>query len=122
MKQIFEQANSLYSLDDCTFTPVSDHEGGRNQIMIVSRNGEKQYVLRISALGDRNENDYLAETEFVRFLAENGSPVADVIPSVLGRLVECIESDGKAVYGTRDYGSLGRTKRCFPASGGEILL
>ena len=92
--------------------------------MTVSRNGDNQYVLRISVSGDRSENDYLAETEFVRFLAENGAPVADVIPSIHGRLVECVEAerDGKAVYGTRDYGSLGRTKRWFPASGGEIRL
>ena len=66
--------------------------------MTVSRSGEKQYVLRISALGDRSENDYLAETEFVRYLAENGAPVADVIPSVQGRLVERVEADGKAAY------------------------
>ena len=66
--------------------------------MIVSRNGEKQYVLRISTLGDRGEEDYLAETEFVRFLAENGAPVADVVPSVQGKLVECIEADDKIVY------------------------
>ncbi|MBR4724648.1 MAG: phosphotransferase [Lachnospiraceae bacterium] len=100
MKKILEQVKALYSMEDCTFTPVSGHEGGRNQIVIVSRNGEKQYVLRISALGDRSENDYLAETEFVRFLAENGAPVADVIPSVNGKLVECMEADadGKAVY------------------------
>ena len=95
---ILERAKNLYSLEDCTFTPVSGHEGGRNRIVIVSRNGDKQYVLRISALGDRIENDYLAETEFVRFLAENGAPVADVIPSIQGRLVECVEADGKAVY------------------------
>ena len=100
MKKILEQVKALYSMEDCTFTPVSGHEGGRNQIVIVSRNGEKQYVLRISALGDRSENDYLAETEFVRFLAENGAPVADVILSVNGKLVECMEADadGKAVY------------------------
>ncbi len=98
MKQIIEQAKKIYSLEDCTFTPVSGHEGGRNQIVIVSRGGEKIYVLRISALGDRSENDYLAETEFVRFLAENGGPVADVIPSVRGRLVECVKADGKEVF------------------------
>ena len=98
MNRIIEQAKELYSLEDCTFTPVSGHEGGRNQIVIVSRGGEKQYVLRISALGDRSENDYLAETEFVRFLAEHGAPVADVIPSVQGRLVECLEAEGETVY------------------------
>ena len=98
MKRILEQVKQLYALEGCTFTPVTGHEGGRNLIVIVSRNGEKQYILRISALGDRSENDYLAETEYVRFLAENGAPVADVIPSVQGRPVECLEADGKAIY------------------------
>ena len=98
MNKILEQAKKLYSLEDCNFTPVSGHEGGRNQIVIVSRDGEKLYVLRASALGDRTEKDYLAETEFVRYLAENGAPVADVIPSVQNKLVECVEADGKEVY------------------------
>ena len=95
---ILEQAQKLYVLEACTFAPVSGHEGGRNRIVTVSRNGEKQYVLHISALGDRSDEEYLAETEFVRFLAENGAPVADVIPSVHGRLVETIETDGKTIY------------------------
>lgn len=98
MNKILELAKKLYSLQACTFTPVSGHEGGRNQIVIVSRDGEKLYVLRISALGDRSENDYHAETEFIRFLAENGAPVANVIPSVQCRLVECVEADDKSVY------------------------
>ena len=97
MKRMLEQAKHLYAIEDCTFTPISGHAGGRNRIVTVSRNGEKRYVLRISALGDRSENDYLAEAEFVRFLAEKGAPVADVIPSVQGRLVERMETDGKAV-------------------------
>ena len=97
-ERILEQAKNLYALEDCTFMPVSGHDGGRNRIVTVSRNGEKQYILRISALGDRSENDYQAETEFVRFLAENGAPVADVIPSVHGRLVECMALDGETVY------------------------
>ena len=98
MTNIIEQAKKLYSLEDCTFTPISGHEGGRNLIVIVSRDGEKLYVLRISALGDRTEKDYLAETEFVHYLAENGAPVVNVIPSVRGRLVECVEADDKSVY------------------------
>ena len=98
MNRILEQVKTLYPLKDCTFTEVSGHEGGRNTIVIVSRDGEKQYVLRISALGDRSETDYLAETEFVRYLAEHGAPVTDVIPSVKGKLVECVEADGKSVY------------------------
>ncbi len=98
MKQALDQAKQLFALEGCAFTPVSGHEGGRNRIVIVSWNGEKRYILRFSALGDRSENDYLAETEFVRYLAENGAPVADVIPSVQGRLVERVEADGKAAY------------------------
>ena len=98
MKRILEQAKRLYALEDCVFAPVSGHEGGRNQIAIVSRSGENKYVLRISGLGDRSEEDYLAETEFVRFLAENGAPVADVIPSVHGRLVERMAVEGNTVY------------------------
>lgn len=98
MQQVLEQAKHLFALEDCTFIPASGHEGGRNRIFIVSRNGNKQYVLRISDIGDRIRNDYLAETEFVRFLAENGAPVADVILSVQGRLVEKVEADGAAVY------------------------
>ncbi len=95
---ILEQAKLLYALKDCTFTPVSGHEGGRNRIVNVSRNGENKYVLRISETGDRSGEQYLAETEFVRFLAENGAPVADVIPSVQGRLAERIGADGKTAY------------------------
>ena len=98
MKQILEQTKHLYDLADCSFTTVPGHEGGRNRIFIVSRDGIKRFVLRISDIGDRNENEYLAETEFVHFLAENGAPVADVIPSVTGKLVEHIEVDGKVAY------------------------
>ena len=50
MKKIIEQAKKLYSLEDYNYTPASGHEGGRNQIVIVSRDGEKLYVLRISSL------------------------------------------------------------------------
>ncbi len=98
MKQILEKAKHLFALKGCTLTRISRHEGGRNQIYIVSREGIKQYVLRISDIGDRSEADYLAETEFVRFLAENGAPVADAIPSDEGKLVERIEANGEAVY------------------------
>jgi len=85
---ILEQAKNLYSLTECILVPVERHEGGRNQLFIVRRNGENQYVLRVSALGDRTEEDYLAETSFVRYLAQNGAPVADVILSIRGNLVE----------------------------------
>lgn len=98
MKRILEHAKHLYSLDECNFTPVSGHEGGRNRIFICSKDGEKKFVLRISATGDRTENDYLAETDFVHYLAENGAPVADVIPSASGKLVEVIDGGAAPVF------------------------
>ena len=98
MNGILKQATVLYALEGCSFTRAEGHEGGRNDIFIVRRNGQNQYVLRLSALGDRTEEDYLAETEFVRYLARNGAPVADVVPSVRGKPVEQIEADGQAAY------------------------
>ena len=98
MTYILEQAKTIFDIEDCTFTPVIGHEGGRNLIVIVSRNGDNKYVLRISDIGDRTEKDYLAETEFIQYLAENGAPVADVISSVNGKLVEKVEADGKAIF------------------------
>ena len=96
MMKDFSKAVNLFSLKDFEFQELEGHEGGRNQIFICSKNGEKKFVLRISATGDRSENDYLAETEFVHYLAENGAPVADVIPSVNGKLVETIDGEGGA--------------------------
>lgn len=95
-----EKVQRLYALDNYELRPVPGHEGGRNLVYICSLNGENRYVLRISALGDRTEENYLAETEFVRYLARNGAPVADVIPSVRGKLVERMEQDGIAVFVT----------------------
>ena len=95
---ITEKAKALYALNGYELHPVPGHEGGRNLVYVCSLDGEKRYILRISFLGDRTEEDYLAETEFVRYLARNGAPVADVVPSAGGKLVECIEQDGNRVF------------------------
>ena len=95
-----EKAKKLYALDDYELRPVPGHEGGRNLVYVCSLDGEKKYVLRISALGDRTEEEYLAETEFIRYLARNGAPAANVIPSVRGKLVERIEQDGTDIFMT----------------------
>ena len=94
----FSKAVNLFSLKDFEFQEVEGHEGGRNQIFVCSKNDEKKFVLRISSTGDRTEKDYLAETEFVHYLSEKGAPVADVIPSVNGKLVEVVEDDGATVF------------------------
>lgn len=89
--KILEQAVNLFSLQDYDCREVEGHEGGRNKIFVCSKGSEKKFVLRISATGDRTENDYLAESEFAHYLAENGAPVADVIPSAGGKFVEIID-------------------------------
>ena len=63
-----EKAIKLYALEDFELRPVPGHEGGRNRVYICSLHGEKKYVLRLSALGDRTREEYLAETEFIRYL------------------------------------------------------
>ena len=98
MSNILEKAKSLYGLENYEFNQVAGHDGGRNCVFVCSNDGENKYVLRISGLGDRTEEEYLAETEFVHYLASNGAPVADVIPSVEGKPAECVEVDGVKHY------------------------
>ena len=95
---ILEAAKRLYALEGYDCAAVSGHQGGRNLMYVCRKDGESKYVLRVSALGDRREEDYLAETEFIHYLAENGAPVADVLPSVSGKLVERYENQGQIRY------------------------
>ena len=98
MKRIFNKIKTLFDLEGYDFYKVPGHDGGRNIVYICSRDGEKKAVLRISLLDDRSEEDFLAETEFVKYLAENGGPVSDVKESVNGKLVERIEEDGQTAF------------------------
>lgn len=88
----------LFGLTDYEMTKVASHEGGRNLIYVCQRQGEAEYVLRISALEDREERDYLAETDFVHYLAQGGAAVADVLTSISGRLVEKVLWNGKEAF------------------------
>ena len=90
MEKYLENAKSLYDLDEYELSSMPGHEGGRNLIYICKRNENPEYVLRFSMLGDRKAQDYQAEAEFVHYLAENGAPAADVIPSLNGNLVESL--------------------------------
>ena len=82
MKKTFNKAKTLYDLEGYEFFEVPGHDGGRNTVYICLKDGERKGVLRISLLDDRSEEDFLAETEFVKYLADEGAPVADVIKSV----------------------------------------
>ena len=95
---LIKQAKYLYPLKNCEITRVPEHEGGRNTVFIITSANGRKTVLRACELPDRTETDYLAETEFVHYLAINGAPVTDVIPSVNCRLVEQVEQEGQTVY------------------------
>lgn len=66
----------LFNLNEnCEITPVKEHEGGRNLVYICKYMNEPKYAIRVSMIGDRTENEYLAEAEYVHFLAKGGASV-----------------------------------------------
>ncbi|MCR4715087.1 MAG: hypothetical protein K5751_12010 [Treponemataceae bacterium] len=82
MNKLIETSKKLYKLSDYDCRELEGHEGGRNRIFICSKGGEEKFVLRISATGDRSENDYRAETDFVHYLAKNGGRTFDALERV----------------------------------------
>ena len=88
---VLRRASELYGFDARIAEEVPGHEGGRNRVFRLG--GER--VLRISGLADRSFEDYLAETEYVRYLAQNGASVSDVCASASGNLVEKCEEGGE---------------------------
>lgn len=99
-RRYLEKAIELYGLKEYVFEEAPGHEGGRNRVFIGRSEGKPDRVLRLSPPGDRKKEDYLAEAEFVRYLAQNGAPVADVIASVSGNLVESFVMDEKELFAT----------------------
>ena len=83
----------LYGLEGCEISRVQPHEGGRNVVYACGEN-----IVRIAFLGDRSREDFLAEVEFVRYLAEYGASVANVIASQNGNLLEELTHDGRTFY------------------------
>ncbi len=98
MNKFLDNAKTLYSLDGYEFSEVPGHEGGRNLVCVCAREGESEYVLRLSILGDKNAEEYLAEAEFVHYLAQSGAPVVNVIPSSNGNLVESFSLEGTECF------------------------
>ena len=97
MKKVIDAVLRLFGMENASVKSIAGHEGGWNEAFVLTSDGKK-YVLRISALDDRTEEDYLAETEFVHYLAENGAAVADVIPSHSGKLVETVRNGANTIY------------------------
>ncbi|MBQ6568167.1 MAG: hypothetical protein IJL80_14055, partial [Treponema sp.] len=90
--EAFKLAVHLFSLQGYDIRELEGHEGGRNRLFVCAQGGQKKYILRVSATGDRAEKDYRAETGFVHYLVGNGASVADVVPSIHGKFVEVVEA------------------------------
>lgn len=80
----------LFGVSDYDSERIAEHDGGRNSVFALAKDGKRRYVLRLCSLGDRTEEDYRAETEFVRYLSASGAPVANCVLSARGRAVEKI--------------------------------
>lgn len=89
---------SLYNLYHYELQQVEEHEGGRNIVYVCKQMDVPQSVVRVSMTGDRREKEYLAEVEFVHFLAQGGASVTDVIPSVNGKMVEKVLFEGRETF------------------------
>lgn len=65
------EIRKLFNLEKYEMKEVESHEGGRNWIFLCENEGKYRFAIRISLTGDRREEEYLAETEFVHYLAAN---------------------------------------------------
>jgi len=76
----------LYDLNNCKITLIPPHNTGVNLVYTCEKENSK--IIRISFRGNKNRNEYIAETEYVRYLYENGGSVSNVINSLNGNMVE----------------------------------
>jgi len=109
VKQISEthllpQIVELYGLSGYAIKPIDGHEGGRNLIYVCEQSGgsmksEKSgKIIRIAFLNDRSREDFLAETEYIRYLHEHGGSVSNVVDSLNGNMVEEIIHDNHTYF------------------------
>ncbi len=87
-----------YALEGYTKKQIPAHQGGRNVVYMYETKAGEFTVIRISFLQDRSYEDILAEAEYIRYLAENGASVANVIHSKTNALVEVIAYKDHLLY------------------------
>lgn len=92
-EKILQNIIKLFNIPEENIKMLPEHEGGRNRIYRCAKG-----ILRVAEAVDKNLEDYLAEAEFVHYLAKNGAPVADIQKSAQGNFVEQIEEEGKRWY------------------------
>jgi Ser/Thr protein kinase RdoA (MazF antagonist) len=103
VKQISEthllpQIVELYGLNGYAIKPIDGHAGGRNLVYVCEKEGAIPKIVRISFLDDRNRSDFLAETEYIRYLHEHGGSVSNVVNSSGGNLLEEITHDNQTYF------------------------
>ena len=97
-EHLLPQISELYGLSDWEIEPINPHDGCRNLVHTCVKDNGVPKIIRISFLKDRNSDDFLAECEYVRYLAENGGNVSNVVSSCNGSLVEEIVFDDHTFY------------------------
>lgn len=90
--------SELYELVGYKITLVKAHDGGRNVVYRCEKEGAIAKIIRIAFLDDRNQDDFLAEVEYIRYLYEHGASVSNVISSRNGNLLEEITYDNHIFY------------------------
>lgn len=95
---LIPRIKELYALNGFVISLIVGHEGGRNIVYSCDKNGEKGVMIRLSYLPDRTREDYLAELEYIRYLADNGASVANVLNSVNGKLLEELNYNGQDFF------------------------
>lgn len=81
-------AMELYGLEGYEIQLIPPHEGGRNIVYVLEKEGADAKILRIAFLPDRSRDDFLAEVEYIRYLFKHGGSVSNVISSLNGNLLE----------------------------------
>ncbi len=90
--------SNMYELDGYKISLVKAHEGGRNVVYICEKEGAVAKIIRIAFLDDRCREDFLGETEYIRYLYEHGGSVSDVISSRDGKLLEEITHENHSYF------------------------
>ena len=88
----------LYGLNEYKIDLIPPHSTGVNLVCTCEKDGACAMVIRIAFSGDKNINDFLGETEFVRYLYENGGNVSNVVCSLNGNMVEEIAYNNHIFY------------------------
>jgi len=97
-RHLIPQASELYGLSGYTFSLIERDCLPVNIVYSCEKEDATSKIFRVGFRGDKNNYDYLSETEFIRYLHENGGAVANVIDSKNGNLFEEIIYDSNVYF------------------------